>query len=156
VRATAAPISKSATSAWRSRPICWWTSPFATISVQFQRHRSQWADSRPAPQPRQPGSHARERRCRQDPHLSRHISPMSGRRDASQSGPPLWTLVCPITNAIFEEPVVASDGRTYSKQALRSFISSCSERGLPVTSPLGKRSRRARTRRKDGSSSPQV
>jgi hypothetical protein len=26
VRATAAPISKSATSAWRSRPICWWTS----------------------------------------------------------------------------------------------------------------------------------
>ncbi len=35
----------------------------------------QWADSRPAPQPRQPGTHPRERRCRQDPQLSRHISP---------------------------------------------------------------------------------
>jgi hypothetical protein len=68
---------------------------------------------------------------------------MSGRRDASQAGPPLWTLVCPITNAIFEEPVVASDGRTYSKQALRFLMASCKERGLPVTSPLGKRSRRS-------------
>jgi len=58
VRATAAPISKSATSAWRRRPICWWTHRLP----QFQRHRSQWADSRPAPQPRQPGPHPRERR----------------------------------------------------------------------------------------------
>jgi hypothetical protein len=61
---------------------------------------------------------------------------MSG-QDA-QAGPlPLWTLVCPITNAIFEEPVVASDGRTYSKEALRSLMASCAERGLPVTSPFG-------------------
>jgi hypothetical protein len=43
-----------------------------------------------------------------------------------------------ITKAIFEEPVVASDGRTYSKKALRSFMSSCKERGLPVTSPFAK------------------
>ena len=56
---------------------------------------------------------------------------------SGQNAPPLWTLVCPITNAIFEEPVVASDGRTYSKQALRSLMASCKERGLPVTSPFG-------------------
>jgi hypothetical protein len=59
-------------------------------------------------------------------------------QDAEQAGqPPLWTLVCPITNAIFEEPVVASDGRTYSKQALLFLMASCAERGLPVTSPFG-------------------
>ena len=63
---------------------------------------------------------------------------MSGRsRDASQAGPSLWTLVCPIANAIFEEPVVP-DGHTYSKQALRSLMASCKERGLPVTSPFAK------------------
>ena len=63
---------------------------------------------------------------------------MSG-QDAAQAGPlPLWTLVCPITNAIFEEPVVASDGRTYSKKALRSLMASCKKRGLPFTSPFGK------------------
>jgi hypothetical protein len=57
---------------------------------------------------------------------------------AEQAGqPPLWTLVCTINNAIFEEPVVASDGRTYSKQALLSLMASCAERGLPVTSPFG-------------------
>ena len=62
---------------------------------------------------------------------------MSG-QDAAKAGPlPLWTLVCPITNAIFEEPVVASDGRTYSKQALLLLMASCAERGLPVTSPFG-------------------
>ena len=59
-------------------------------------------------------------------------------QDAAKEGKEqLWTLVCPITNAIFEEPVVASDGRTYSKQALRSLMASCAERGLPVTSPFG-------------------
>jgi hypothetical protein len=59
-------------------------------------------------------------------------------RDATQAGPPpLWTLVCPITNAIFEEPVVASDGRTYSKKALLSLMATCKDRGLPVTSPFG-------------------
>ena len=58
VRAIAAPISKSATSAWADR--------FAGRrhrSPQLQRYGSQWADSRPAPQPRQPGPHPRERRC---------------------------------------------------------------------------------------------
>ena len=50
---------------------------------------------------------------------------------------PLWRMVCPITNALFEEPVVASDGRTYSKAALCSLIASCNERGVPATSPFG-------------------
>ena len=36
VRATAAPISKSATSAWRSRPICWWTSLDVTVRLNFK------------------------------------------------------------------------------------------------------------------------
>jgi hypothetical protein len=68
-RAPAAPISKSATSAMQ-------TDLLVEITLQqFHWRRSHWAESRPAPQPRQPGSHARERHCRQDPHLSRHISP---------------------------------------------------------------------------------
>jgi hypothetical protein len=62
---------------------------------------------------------------------------MPGSQDSLQGGVPRWTLVCPITNAIFEEPVVASDGRTYSKAALSSLIASCKERGLPVASPFG-------------------
>ena len=63
---------------------------------------------------------------------------MPGRGGEAQgTAPPLWTLVCPITNALFEEPVVASDGRTYSRAALCSLIASCKERGLPATSPFG-------------------
>ena len=50
---------------------------------------------------------------------------------------PLWNLVCPITNAIFEDPVVASDGRTYSKAALLAWLASRNERKLSVTSPFG-------------------
>ena len=67
--------------------------------------------------------------------------------DAEQSRqPPIWTLVCPINNAIFEEPVVASDGRTYTKQGLLSLMASCAERGLLVTVRrlrLGTHSRRS-------------
>jgi hypothetical protein len=57
--------------------------------------------------------------------------------DNAQTGIPRWTLVCPITNAIFEDPVVASDGRTYSRQALLAVMASFKERGLPITSPFG-------------------
>ena len=69
-----------------------------------------------------------------------------GTRSCSEPAPPQasdcagfarWAMVCPITNALFEEPVVASDGRTYSKAALRLLIASCKERGLPVASPFG-------------------
>ncbi len=54
--------------------------------------------------------------------------------------PPIWTLVCPSINAIFEEPVVASDGRSFSKKALRSLMASCKERGCPSRLNSGKRS----------------
>ena len=47
----------------------------------------------------------------------------------------LWTMVCPITNSLFEEPVVAEDGKTYSKRALLAWFESCKARGLPITSP---------------------
>jgi hypothetical protein len=70
VRATAAPISKSATSACRSRPICWWTSPCATISsapVTLGRLKASSA----SPTTRITSSRA----PLQDPQLSRHTSP---------------------------------------------------------------------------------
>ena len=41
--------------------------------TQFQRYRSQWADSRPVPQPRQPGPHPRDRQGRPGPSLLFHI-----------------------------------------------------------------------------------
>ena len=47
----------------------------------------------------------------------------------------LSTFVCPITNAIFDEPMLADDGRTYSKHAIFAWFQSCSERQLPITSP---------------------
>ena len=48
----------------------------------------------------------------------------------------LWTMVCPITNSLFEEPIVADDGHTYSKSAMIDWIASCKARGLPITSPF--------------------
>ena len=44
-------------------------------------------------------------------------------------------LVCPITNAVLEEPMLAEDGRTYSKDAILAWFKSCSERQIPITSP---------------------
>ena len=31
-------------------------------------------------------------------------------------------FVCPITNGLFEDPVVADDGRTYSRQAILDWF----------------------------------
>ena len=47
----------------------------------------------------------------------------------------MWKMVCPITNAMFEEPVEAPDGCTYSKHAILEWFASCKERELPITSP---------------------
>jgi hypothetical protein len=44
-------------------------------------------------------------------------------------------LLCPITNAVLEEPMLAGDGRTYSHHAILGWFRSCSERQLPITSP---------------------
>jgi hypothetical protein len=43
--------------------------------------------------------------------------------------------LCPITNAVLEEPMLAEDGRTYSKHGILAWFKSCSERQLPITSP---------------------
>ena len=47
----------------------------------------------------------------------------------------LSVFVCPITNAIMNEPVLADDGYTYSKNAILAWFKSCSERHLSITSP---------------------
>ena len=44
-------------------------------------------------------------------------------------------FVCPITNGLFEDPVVADDGRTYSRQAILDWFQGCRERQVPITSP---------------------
>ena len=47
-------------------------------------------------------------------------------------------FVCPITNGLFEHPVVADvagDGRTYSRQAISDWFQGCRERQVPITSP---------------------
>ena len=45
-------------------------------------------------------------------------------------------LACPINNAVFEDPVQADDGHTYSKNAIESWFADCKERGAPLSSPL--------------------
>jgi hypothetical protein len=45
-----------------------------TVRHNFKGTGLNWQTQGP-PQPRQPGPHHQERRCRQDPQLSRHISP---------------------------------------------------------------------------------
>ena len=45
-------------------------------------------------------------------------------------------FVCPITNGIFEDPVVADDGRTYSRQAIVAWFEGCKSRQVSITSPF--------------------
>ncbi len=47
----------------------------------------------------------------------------------------LISFVCPITTAIFDEPMLADDGRTYSTGAILGWFGSCRSRQLPITSP---------------------
>jgi hypothetical protein len=47
----------------------------------------------------------------------------------------LSTFVCPFTNAILNEPVLADDGHTYSKHAILCWFKSLSERRLRIISP---------------------
>lgn len=48
---------------------------------------------------------------------------------------PLWTFVCPLTNSILQDPVIADDGLTYSKQALLEYFEDCKRRKVAITSP---------------------
>jgi len=59
---------------------------------------------------------------------------MAGRHADSDSS----TFVCPITNGIFEEPMSADDGRTYSKHAILSWFKSCHEQQRPIISPCSR------------------
>jgi hypothetical protein len=60
----------------------------------------------------------------------------SSRRMSSGLGEfDLSTFVCPFTNAILNEPVLADDGHTYSKHAILCWFKSLSERRLRIISP---------------------
>jgi len=48
----------------------------------------------------------------------------------------LFTFVCPITNALMEEPVVAGDGNTYDKKAILNWFADSSKLHFPITTPL--------------------
>lgn len=48
---------------------------------------------------------------------------------------PLWTFVCPLTNSMMQEPVIADDGLSYSKQALLEYFEDCKRRQVAITSP---------------------
>ena len=42
---------------------------------------------------------------------------------------------CPITYGLLEDPVVADDRRTYSRQAILDWFQGCRTRQVPITSP---------------------
>ena len=44
-------------------------------------------------------------------------------------------LLCPISYQLYESPVVALDGETYSRAAIEGWIATCERKGLPLTSP---------------------
>jgi GTP-binding protein EngB required for normal cell division len=48
----------------------------------------------------------------------------------------IWQFLCPISNSVLDDPVIAEDGITYNRQSIVKWFSSCSERGLPTTSPI--------------------
>ncbi|KAJ1494200.1 hypothetical protein T484DRAFT_1766373 [Baffinella frigidus] len=48
----------------------------------------------------------------------------------------LEEFICPITNDIFKDPVLASDGKTYEREGIELWMTSCTQRRLPITSPL--------------------
>ena len=45
-------------------------------------------------------------------------------------------FICPMTNAFYEDPVVAEDRRTYSRAALLEYFDSCKQNNFQITSPL--------------------
>lgn len=46
------------------------------------------------------------------------------------------SLCCPLTRGIFENPVTASDGRTYEQSEITKWISTCQGAGRDITSPV--------------------
>ena len=45
-------------------------------------------------------------------------------------------LCCPISREIFRDPVVASDGHTYSREAIENWLEKLSAQKVPLTSPF--------------------
>ena len=45
-------------------------------------------------------------------------------------------LCCPISRETFRDPVVASDGHTYSREAIENWIEKLSSQNVPLTSPF--------------------
>ncbi len=70
-------------------------------------------------------------RCNKHTHINPSNAAMESRLDCFD----LSSFVCPITNAIFDEPMLAEDGRTYSKHAILAWFKNLSERQLPINSP---------------------
>jgi hypothetical protein len=47
-----------------------------------------------------------------------------------------WQFLCPISNGVINDPVIAEDGVTYDRLSIQEWFRSCSQRGLPTTSPI--------------------
>jgi hypothetical protein len=43
--------------------------------------------------------------------------------------------ICPISHCLFQQPVVAMDGHTYSRSEIEAWFATCAKIGQPVTSP---------------------
>jgi hypothetical protein len=65
--------------------------------------------------------------------------PSPGRQDElylEDDDEALSALVCHITGFFFVDPVMAEDGRIYSRRAIEKWFASCEELGREATSPL--------------------
>jgi hypothetical protein len=45
-------------------------------------------------------------------------------------------VICPISHALFREPVIAQDTHTYELEKLQEWIETCTRQGNPLTSPV--------------------
>ena len=66
-------------------------------------------------------------------------SPPGDMSEAQQGGQPdvsISAFVDPMTHQPFDDPVVAEDGHTYSRQSILDWFATCEERRVPITSPL--------------------
>jgi hypothetical protein len=57
-------------------------------------------------------------------------------QDVNLLDPKITAFICPITNALLEDPVVADDGHSYSRKAIEGWFAECNRREDKVTSPL--------------------
>ena len=48
----------------------------------------------------------------------------------------IWQSLCPISNRLLYDPVVAEDGITYNRDSILEWFKSCAERGMDKISPI--------------------